>query len=134
MDTKRWWRLDGLTWYVLFIIALLSYLGLTGRLDTSPKPVEKSSIPSLAEAEKNEISDRYKQAIAEITANYQKHYHKDLLPHEGLSIYMKCKTDNIYPPILRKGDEHLIEYICPPKDLLEMTQTEKHKPMHEQKS
>ena len=79
----------------------------------------------MTEGEKKEISDRYKQAITEITTNYEKHYHKKVPYQDALSIYMQCRQVRIYAPILRKDHEHLLEYICPANELMEMTQAEK---------
>ena len=104
---------DGLTWYVLILIAFIVWAGVTGKFDSSPRLAEKPVIPPLSEDEKKNISDRYEQAITAITANYQKHYHKNLPNQEAISIYMQCRQVRNYPPLLRKDYEHLLEYICP---------------------
>ena len=131
-DSKRNTRLEmklkpdnWLVWYVLIMIAVVAWVGLTGKFDSPPKPASEPLTPQLTDQEKKEISDRYKLAITEITANYEKHYHKSLPYQDAFSIYMQCRQVKNYPPILRKDHEHLLEYICPSNEMMEMTEAEK---------
>jgi hypothetical protein len=127
MSTKGWWKPDGwLSWYVLAMVGVITWAGLTGKFDLSPKPAPEPLSPQLTEAEKKEISDRYQQAIAEIRINYQKHYHKTPPYEATLSIYFDCKRIRLYPPAIRNDtDTHLLEYICPSKENIQMTEAQK---------